>query len=501
MAPSRSRASPPPTSTPDAPASPIPLLPAILPGSRTTSSSALSAERALRQRIRTSLADWARLALAPRGHEPAAHHLRLIAELEALARGTSDRLLVLMPPGAAKSTYASTLFPAWWFAQDPASRVIATSHTASLAGSFAREVRRLLDEHGARLGCRPAADTRGAADWDTRGGGGYFATGIRGPVTGRRADLIILDDPLKSHAEADSSRNRDEIWAWFRSDLLTRLRPHGRVLVVMTRWHEDDLAGRLLEDDAGDWRCLRLPAFAEANDPLGRAQGAALWPQWESRDMLERKRRSIGERAFSALYQQSPTPPAGLVFETARIGLSEAAPVEAERVRAWDLAASAAADGTDPDWTVGVRLAREPSGRFVVEDVVRLQGGPHEVEAAIRATAERDGTAVRISLPQDPGQAGRSQVLYLIRALAGFTVAASPESGAKTTRAMPAAAQANAGNLVLLRGAWNRGFLTELADFPVGRKDDQVDALARAFAALLAAPARTRAVRVGLLGR
>ena len=444
------------------------------------------------------LADWARTALAPL--QPAAHHLRLLADLERLDAGSIDRLMVLMPPGSAKSTYVSVLLPAWWLHRRPGSAVIAACHTADLAEHFGRQVRRLVSEHAPLLGFGLAPADRAAGRWATTAGGSYFATGVRGPITGRRADLVVIDDPIKSHAEADSALHRDHVWNWYRSDLITRLRPGGRVVVVMTRWHPDDLGGRLLE--AGDgWAKLRLPALAEADDPLGRAPGEPLWPEWEDRAALERKQALVGSRVWSALFQQSPRRDDGGLFPVARIDVLDAAAAEMPSVRAWDLAATAGGDGRDPDWTVGLRLGREPSGRFLVLDVVRLRGGPHDVEAAIVTTAHQDGRAVPIGLPQDPGQAGKHQVAWLAARLAGHRVVASAETGAKVTRALPVAAQAEAGNLRLLRGAWNRAFLEEVRDFPHGRKDDQVDALSRGFAMLADTPPPARRLQLPIMSR
>ena len=305
--------------------------------------------------------------------------------------------------------------------------------------------------------------------------------------------MLIVDDPIKSQREADSAAAREHLWEWFRSDLVTRLKPGGRIVLVMTRWHPDDLGGRLLASGDG-WRVLRLPALAEEGDPLGRVPGEALWPEWEDGAALMRKRLALGERTFSALFQQSPRVPGGRLFQTKRVTVVDE-PLAGTSVRAWDLAASELGG----DWTVGVRLCRGTEGTFQVVDVVRLQGGPEAVVQAIRAVAERDGREVAIGLPQDPGQAGRAQVAFLTARLAGWRVVSSPESGAKATRAMPVASQVNAGNVSLLRAGWNRAFLEELQDFPGGAKDDQVDALARAFGMLVEAapPGRVARVRWG----
>lgn len=452
-------------------------------------------ERIYREDIRGRFAKWAQMALKDQGFTPARHHLRVIEELEGVAAGDWDRLLLLLPPGSAKSTYASALFVPWFLSLNPRAHVIAVSHTASLAWQFGRGVRGLLGTHKVRLGLQTDPASRSAGRFGLASGGSYFACGVRGPLTGRRADLIVVDDPVKSQREADSAAQRDHLWDWFRSDLVTRLRPGGRLVVVMTRWHPDDLGGRLLAGPDG-WRVLRLPALAEEGDALGRAPGEALWPEWEDAAALERKRLMLGERAFAALFQQSPRPPGVRVFDVRRVVVSEDA-MGGSSVRAWDLAAS----DRGGDWTVGLKLVRGEGGMFQIADVVRFQGGPEEVVRTIRATAERDGREVRVGLPQDPGQAGKSQVSFLTSKLAGWRVESGTESGSKSVRAMPVASQVNAGNVSVLRGRWNRALLEEMEDFPGGAKDDQVDALSRAFGMLTDVVAPARRVQVGLMGR
>ena len=456
-------------------------------------------EKRLRAGVRGRLRDWAELALAANSQVPAAHHLLLIDRLERVARGEIDRLMLLLPPGSAKSTYASMLFPAWWFAQHPNSSVIAAAHTGGLARHFGQGVKTLVEAHSARLGYglqRGASAER----FTTDRGGQYYATGVRGAVTGRRADLLLVDDPVKSQAEADSADCRDRLWQWFRSDLSTRLRPGGRIVLIMTRWHPDDLGGRLMGTDG--WQVLRLPALAEAEDPLGREVGAPLWPGWESLEALHRKRQTLGERAFAALFQQAPVRQQGLLFRVGQIGVLDACPPMqgGQVVRAWDLAATEGTKG-DPDWTAGVKLLRCRDGGFVVLDVRRVRVCSEEVTALILATAQQDGCEVTVGLPQDPGQAGKAQVRSLTRTLAGFRVVATPESGSKLSRAAPVASQVEAGLVKAVQAEWTRAFLEELADFPNGSKDDQVDALSRAFSMLTTTTGPARFAQISILGR
>jgi predicted phage terminase large subunit-like protein len=443
-----------------------------------------------------SLIAFARAVLEPVNQAPAAHHILLLEHLSAVAEGKIDRLMVLMPPGSAKSTYASHIFPAWWLATQGATNVIAAAHTAELANHFGRKVRNLLAEHGED--CQPARDSRAAHRFATTTGGDYFATGVAGPLTGRRADLALIDDPIKSFAIAESAAARQAIHDWYRSEFLTRLKPDGRVVLIMTRWHEDDLCGRLMA--AGDhWTTLKLPAIAEADDRMGRRPGEALWPGYEGLDKLARRKAALGARAWAGLYQQNPTPPSGTLFPVERIGMVETTPRLTHTVRAWDLAATVASEGRDPDWTVGAKIGRDATGKVTVLDIVRLRAGPNDVAQTIIATAQRDGHATQISLPQDPGQAGKHQTNWLTQQLNGYRVHASPETGSKIIRATPLAAATEAGNLQLLRADWNTTLINEMRDFPHGNKDDQVDARSRAFN--LTSPRQHHSINLRVLAR
>lgn len=423
--------------------------------------------------------EFARRAMEAKGQMPARHHELLIGHLQDVADGGCDRLMVQMPPGSAKSTYGSVLFPAYFLAAKPRGQVIAAAHTASLANHFGRRVRSAVEENGGWLGVAISKDSKAASRFALDGEREYFAAGVRGPITGRRADLIVIDDPVKSWAEAESQTARDALFDWYRGELTARLKPGGRIVLIMTRWHEDDLAGRLLAAEAG-WRCLRLPALAEQGDELERAPGEALWPEWQGREDIERRRLEVGERAFAAMYQQAPLPPDAAFFNTARVRIVPEAPPLRQVIRGWDLAATLAAPGRSPDYTVGLKLGVTEQNLLVVLDVARLQAAPAQVEAKIVEMARQDGPGTVIALPQDPGQAGAAQIAMLTRSLAGYKVVASPERDAKTIRAMPAATQMDAGNLAMVAAPWNDALLAELRAFPHAGKDDQVDALSRA---------------------
>jgi predicted phage terminase large subunit-like protein len=471
-----------------------------------------------RNRIRDSLFEWSVQALADQGYYPARHHMLMIQRLEALERGDIKRLMIFAPPGSAKSMYCSTIFPAWYLARHPSDAIIASSHTQSLAESFGRRVRNLLDEFSASLGVKLSDDSLAAGQWRTNEDGVYLAAGVRGKITGRRADCSIIDDPVSGIVDASNPTSRDSLWDWYRNDLYTRLKPSARVLIVMTRWHEDDLCGRLEEEmfekTGDDWEILRLPAIAEETvdrkgrallDPLGREIGEALWPDWESIDDLAVKRRAVGERTWAALFQQRPRPDSGTLFETSKIVYvpESEIPKETRWASAYDFAATEDVGSRNPDWTVRVKMGRMPNDATVVSNVRRMRGRPDEVDAFMKKNAEEDGKRVRIGIPQDPGAAGKSLVAYQTRLLYGWKVESSPESGDKATRAAGFASQMNGGQVFLVKGLWNKAYVEELAGFPAASKDDQVDASSRAFNMLIDPPRRrTVSQRVpGLFGR
>lgn len=449
----------------------------------------------------TGFLGFARHAMACVSRIPARHHELLIERLQEVADGSCDRLMVQMPPGSAKSTYGSILFPAYFLSQNKTGQIIATSHTASLADYFGRHVRNAVVEHGDLLGLRITKESRAAARFSLEGGGEYFAAGVRGPITGRRADLIVIDDPVKSWAEAESQTFRDALYDWYCAELSARLKPGGRVVLIMTRWHEDDLAGRLLAAES-TWSCLKLSAIAEKDDVLGRLQGQVLWPEWQDEAAIARRRREVGERTFAAMYQQNPRPADAALFKVENIRVVAEIPAVTRTIRAWDLAGSLPVAGRNPDYTVGVKLGVTAENQLIILDVIRFQGSPAQVEARIQATAKVDGVSTILALPQDPGQAGAAQVAMLSRNLAGFHVVATPETGAKITRAMPAATQVDAGNLALAAAPWNDNFLAELRAFPDSAKDDQVDALSRAVNTMVTTNTQmSRRINVPFLNR
>jgi predicted phage terminase large subunit-like protein len=388
--------------------------------------------------------------------------------------------MIFAPPGSAKSTYASILHTPWHFASHPKHCVIAASHTQELAEKWGRRVRNLVDEHSAVLGVGLAPDSQAAGRWETDHGGEYFAAGVGGAIAGRRADLVVIDDPIRSREDADSETVRDKIWDWYKSDLYTRLKPGGRIVLIQTRWHEDDLAGRLLADmqAGGDqWEIISLPALAEANDPLGRSVGQPLWPEWEDEANLERKRRAVGARDWSALYQQRPAPEDGDYFKKEWLKPYDIAP-DPSTMRVYggsDYAVTA--DGGD--FTVHAVVGIDPEGRMYLLDLWRRQASSDVwVEAFCDLVvkwkplgwAEEHGQ-IKSGVGPFLDRRQRERKAYVFREQ-------FPTRGDKAIRAQSIRGRmALEGLHVPISAPWYPGLRSELLSFPAGKHDDQVDAL------------------------
>ena len=416
--------------------------------------------------------------------QQARHHRVVCDALMRVFSGDCSRLIINIPPRYSK-TELIKCFVAWALGQQPDSEFIYTSYSSRLASASSWDVRGMVqdDEFRAIFPALQLRDDSQAKDeWRTTKGGIVYASGSGGTITGYGAGkhrdgfggAIIIDDPHKAD-EARSDVIRQGVIDWFQNTLESRKNSPERtpIILIMQRLHEADLAGWLLGGGNGEkWEHICLPAIQE--------DGTALWPEKHSIDRL-RMMQTAAPYTFAGQYQQAPSPLQGNIFKPDNIRVIDAIPVGTRMVRAWDFAATVEAPGKDPDWTVGLLLGETPAKRWVIADVVRFRGGPEDVEAALLNTARRDGTGVRVRIPQDPGQAGKSQAANFSKLLSGFTVTAKPVSGDKTTRAEPFAAQINVGNVDMLRAPWNAALVSETRVFPNGSHDDQVDAGSDAF--------------------
>lgn len=406
-------------------------------------------------------------------------HIELLAsKLEAVNRGEIKRLMVAMPPRHGKSNLCSELFPSWYLGHNPQNQVMFTTYGQDLADGFGRKVRNALaDERHVRSfpGSELAQDSRSAQRFNTTAGGVYYAVGAGGAVTGRGANLLLIDDPLKSREEADSKLIRDKLWDWYASTAYTRLMPGGAVVLVQTRWHEDDLAGRLLNGHE-KWEVLELPALAEPGDALGRGVGEALWPDQYNAEALQTIRSTIGEREFVALYQQHPSALEGAMFK--RQWLHRANPPKAglQVAMGVDLALSTK---TSADYTAIAVMGKDEFGKLYVLDAIRERVDFPGALQLIRQVADK-WSPKAIAIEQVAFQA--VVVQELLRQTTLPIKGVRPDKD-KVTRAQPLALRYEQG--LVFHTDLPSWFEDELLSFPQGAHDDGVDALAYAYQSVM----------------
>ncbi len=430
-----------------------------------------------RRQIRKDLAKWCLHC----GYTPAKHHLLLIDALQRVSSGDLTRLAVFMPPGSAKSTYASVLFATWFIANHPNASVIAASHTQELAERWGRRVRNLIQEHANVLGVGLSSDSQAVGRWETAAGGEYFAAGVGGAVTGRRADLAIIDDPVRSREDADSEVIREKTWEWYKSDLTTRLKPGARVVLIQTRWHEDDLAGRILAETAAGgekWEVISLPAEAEGNDPLGRSEGEWLWDDdYGYGKFLKLQKTVQPPRNWSALYQQRPAPEEGDYFKAEWLKTyAKLPPLDTLAVYGGSDYAVTSDGG---DYTVHIVIGIDPDNRMYLLDLWRKQAASDVwidqfcrmvKDWSPREWAEEQGQ-IKAGVGPFIERQMRETRAYVYRRT-------FPTRGDKAVRAQSIRGRmAMDGLYVSATAPYLAELRSELLSFPAGKHDDIVDAL------------------------
>lgn len=434
------------------------------------------------------------------------HHRVLCYYLERFARGDEKRLMIFLPPRYSKSELLSRRLPAWMFGNNPNLSIIAASYSADLASRMNRDVQRIMDEDEYRLIFPSVSLNNKNVRQDAQGSwlrnndifeivghrGVYRSAGIGVGITGMGFERGIIDDPIKDDKEANSKVVRDSLHEWYTTTFYTRKSPDAGICLTMTRWHEDDLAGKLLskrEQDtfAEQWKVIKLPAYCEEENELDeevydllkitpRKIGEPLWSQRFPEDQLKATKATLG-RKFFALYQQAPVAADGDLFKVTSIETVDAVPTEARRIRYWDKAGTEGGDGAE---TAGVLMAKY-EGIFYVEDVVHGRYSAYEREKIIRMTAERDGVKVHVWQEQEPGSGGKESAELTVKNLVGFSVFTERVSGSKELRAEPFAAQVEASNVRIKKADWNVLYLEQLSKFPNGKLKDMVDASSGAF--------------------
>lgn len=458
---------------------------------------AIEAEIERRKRRPKSAAKLAEIASG--GRWETAPHLELLDQkLCDLAQRKIRRLIVTMPPRHGKSQLCSRYFPAWYLGTNPDHRVILCSYEANFAADWGGRARDVLEENGPALfGVKVRGDSNARDDWKIdRREGGMITSGVGGPITGRGADCLIIDDPVKNAAEASSETFRQRTWDWWTSTALTRVEPDGVVLVIMTRWNEDDLVGRLLkqngEDEDGEdnerWHVLNLPAIAEENDQLGREPGTALWETRWPLDKLLRRMKRLGSYVWAALFQQRPSPLEGNYFKREwfdEIVSPDRVPPLVSVSRVWDLAATAADEASDPDWLVGTKMGKSRTGDYYVLHVARMRVSAAGVEATLKQFAASDTKAVKIRIEQEGAASGKIVKHHFETMLNGWDARFTPiPRASKAVRAGPFNAACERRQVHLVAGNWIADWIEELALFPNGKHDDQVDSASGAYESL-----------------
>jgi len=404
---------------------------------------------------------------------------------DSFVAGERPRLLIATPPQHGKSLSAID-FLSWVAGKNPDCRSIFTSYSDRLGTRANLRLQRHFDSArykeifpGTRIAASTKEGMRTRDMIEYIGHDGYFRnTTTGGPITGESLDLSVVDDPVKSREEANSPTMRNKLWAWFTDDLFTRFSEDSALLLIMTRWHIDDIAGRLIDADQG-FKVVSFPAIAEVDDLDGhRKAGGALFPEHKSLEFLHERKKIMISTSWEALYQQNPVVQEGDMIKAERLAIVDTIPgAIKESVRYWDKA------GTDGGgcFTAGVLMHKLTDGKFVIADVIRGQWSAGRREETIKQTANADGTGVCVWIEQEPGSGGKESAENTVINLAGFVIKVERVTGSKEVRAEPFAAQVEQGNVMILKAAWTKAFIDEARLFPNGKFKDQIDAAGGAF--------------------
>lgn len=420
-------------------------------------------------------------------------HLDHICQhLEAVTRGDIKRLIINMPPGCMKSILVSVMWPAWEWIQSPHIRNWHGSYDGDLAIRDRVKCRQILETKWYRKAFAPdwgfATDQNVKSHYQNTLGGYHIAISRGKGGTGWRGDKIIVDDPLGAD-EIHSPTIMRATSNWIHKILPTRLNDQrkGSIVIVMQRLSEDDTSQECL--DIGGWDHLCLPmeydgedssdSILELEDPR-EEPGELLFPELFPKDVCKNLRNSLQED-YEAQYNQNPSTKEGKKFKTEKITIVDQAPADLTVVsRYWDRAATKSEKQGQAE-TAGVQMGMDRRGVVYVLDVEAWAEEPEDVVEGIHNVAKQDGKSVIVGIEQDPGQAGKFEAKFYVRRLSGYTVEVIPARDNKVVRARPFMSACNAGNVRLVRGAWNKSYLSQLESFPGGKLKDKVDASSGAF--------------------
>jgi predicted phage terminase large subunit-like protein len=404
---------------------------------------------------------------------------------DAVTDKKSPRLMLFMPPRHGKSLLASTYFPAWHIGRNPTHEFIACSYSGSLAMSFSRKVRQVLREKPYQTvfkETRLDKDSQSAEAWLTEKGGGYVAAGVGGAITGKGAHVLVIDDPVKNREDAESETGRQSVKDWYTSTAYTRLAPGGGVLVILTRWHDDDLAGWLLEQqESGDkWEVIKYPAIAEIDEPH-RKKGTPLHDARYDLESLRRIRAAVGPRDWSALYQQNPVADEGEYFTRSMIRYYDTEPPRKEMkiYAAWDLAIG---QREANDYTVGVVMGVSTEDKLYLLHVERGRWNGHDIVEKLLDVYEAYRPDIigiekgQIEMAIGPFLEKRIRERNLFEA---YFKDLRPGKRDKMVRARAIQGRMQQGMVLFPKNAeFTVPLINEMLRFPNGVHDDQVDAMA-----------------------
>lgn len=414
-----------------------------------------------------------------------------------IARGGA-RIIISAPPRHGKTELVAKWTPVWFLENFPQKNVILTGYGAELSEQSGRWVRDKIREYGNEdhiLNARIRQDVSKVSAFLTESDGYMFSVGLGGAITGRGAHVLLIDDYIKEIKEALSPTHRDYIWNWFVTTAMTRLEPNASVIIIATRWHSDDLIGRILKQFPGRWENICLPAFAEDNDIIGRAKGEVLFEQRYDHNAISEQQEVLGSIFFHALYQQGPVDE--ILKFTDPEWLKVAIELDSDDykwARIWDIAATE--DGGD--YSCGTLSGySKKTAKHVIANIIRKQVSIGDVEDLVRRTAVADGLDTVVGIEQEPGASGKALVThYQNTVLPEYKVVPIPAVKSKLIRAQPFLAAAEAGKVFMLDETiapsveeaksprWHEVFKNEFRDFPAGENDDQVDTAAAGFAFL-----------------
>lgn len=411
-------------------------------------------------------------------------HLTLISDkLAEAAFEKNKRIIINIPPRHGKSELCSRYFPAWFLEHFPGDEIILASYGGNYAKTWGRKVRNLIkDNQDILANVHLDADSQNAAEWLTTMEGGMVSRGVGGDMTGRGCRLLLIDDPVKNWKEAYSETQRNGVWEWYQSTASTRLEPDGSIVLIMTRWHDDDMAGRCVRDmeHGGDkWEVINLPALAEENDPLGREIGEALWPDRFSREKLLSIKRRVGPLVWEGLYQQNPHPPGGGYFKADNWVYWRSLPDLREFRRismSWDMTFKDTRTGS---YVVGQVWGFTDSQAWLLDQV----RGRMDFVGAQRAVQLLSAKWPQAHAKYIEEKANGAAIIASLATKVRGLIPVNPE-GSKEARAAAISPFQRAHNLVIphpLLYPWVRGFIAEHEAFPNAKDDDQVDGTSQAI--------------------